>query len=173
MVAVQTILPEGSLQKGIISYPGHQHPPAIRATRNRLLRQANAYQATSQLLHQFAVFSNIIPAGLTALAIAKVSLKGANLFLGKYPKKLLIHIRGQHKDRFICNKRLQVQIGLPSRGFPHETDILTVISPLLSIAGKAMVESSQRRGKAILFAKGSQCLGKCRGPMVVVVSSRT
>lgn len=34
MVAMQTILPEGSLQKGIISYPGHKHPPAIRATRN-------------------------------------------------------------------------------------------------------------------------------------------
>ncbi len=51
-------------------------------------------------------FLQIIPAGLTALAIAKVSLKGANLFLGKYPKKLLIHIRGQHKDRFICQQAL-------------------------------------------------------------------
>ena len=172
MVAMQTILPEGSLQKGIISYPGHQHPPAIRATRNSLLRQANTCQATSQFLHQFAVFPNIIPTGLAALAIAKVSLKGANLFLGKYPKKLLIDISGQHKDRFICNKRLQIQIGLPRRGFPHEADILTVIPPLFPIAGKAMVESSQRRGKAILFAKGSQCLRKCRGPMVVVVSSR-
>ena len=106
MVAVQAILPEGSLQKGIISYPGHQHPPAIRATRNGLLRQANAYLATSQFLHQFAVFPNIIPTGLAALAVAKVSLKGANLFLGKYPKKLLIHIGGQHKSRFIRNKRL-------------------------------------------------------------------
>ena len=172
MVAVQTILPEGSLQEGIISYPGHQHSPAIRATRNSLLRQANTYQATSQFLHQFAVFPNIIPAGLTALAVAKVSLKGANLFLGKYSKKLLIHIGGQNKSRFVRNKRLQVQIGLPSRGFPHEADILTVIPPLFSIAGKAMVESSQRRGKAILFAKGSQCLRKCWGPMVVVVSSR-
>ena len=86
MVAVQAILPEDSLQEGIISYPGHQHPPAIQATRNSLLRQVNAYQATSQFLHQFAVFPNIIPAGLAALAVAKVSLKGANLFLGKYSK---------------------------------------------------------------------------------------
>ena len=171
MVAVQTILPEGSLQEGIISYPGHQHPPAIRATRNSFLRQANTYQVTSQFLHYFAVFPNIIPAGLAALAVAKVSLKGTNLFLGKYPKKLLIDISGQHKDRFICKKRLQIQIGLPSRGFPHEAHILAVISPLLPIAGKAMVESSQRGGKAILFAKGSQCFRKCRGPMVVVVSS--
>ena len=155
MVAVQTILPEGSLQKGIISYLGHQHPSAIRATRNSLLRQANTCPATSQLLHQLAVFPNIIPAGLTALAVAKVSLKGANLFLGKYPKKLLIDISGQHKDRFICNKRLQIQIGLPRRGFPHEAHILAVISPLLPIAGKAMVESSQWGGKAILFAKGA------------------
>ena len=87
MVAVQTILPEGSLQEGIVSYPGHQHPPAIRAARNSFLRQANTCQATSQFLHQFAVFPNIIPAGLTALAVAKFSLKGANLFLGKYSKK--------------------------------------------------------------------------------------
>ena len=171
MVAVQTILPEGSLQKGIISYPGHQHPSAIRATRNSLLRQANTCQATSQLLHQLAVFPNIIPAGLTALAVAKVSLKGANLFLGKYPKKLLIHIRGQHKSRFVRNKRLQVQIWLPRGGLPHEADILTIISPLFPIAGKAMVESSQWGGKSILFPKGSQRLRKCRGPMVVVVSS--
>lgn len=106
MVAVQTILPEGSLQKGIISYPGHQHPPTIRATRNSFLRQANTCQATSQLLHQLTVFTNIIPARLTALAVAKVSLKGANLFLGKYPKKLLIHIGGQNKSRFVRNKRL-------------------------------------------------------------------
>ena len=126
-----------------ISYPGHQHPSAIRATRNSLLRQANTYQATSQFLHQFAVFPNIIPAGLTALAVAKVSLKGANLFLGKYSKKLLIHIGGQNKSRFVRNKRLQFQIGLPSRGFPHEADILTVIPPLFPIAGKAMVESSR------------------------------
>ena len=87
MVAVQTILPEGSLQKGIISYPGHQHPPVIRATGNSFLRQANTHQATGQFLYQFAVFPNIIPTGLAALAVAKVSLKGANLFLGKYPKK--------------------------------------------------------------------------------------
>ena len=106
MVAVQTILPEGSLQEGIISYPGHQHPSAIRATRNNFLRQANTVQAAGQLLHQLAVFPNIIPARLTALAVAKVSLKGADLFLGKYPKKLLIHIGGQHKSRFIRNKRL-------------------------------------------------------------------
>ena len=132
MVAVQVILPEGSLQKGIISYPRHQHPPAIRATRNSFLRQAHTHQATGQFLYQFAVFPNIIPTGLAALAVAKVSLKGANLFLGKYPKKLLIDISGQNKSRFVRNKRLQVQIGLPSRGFPHEADILTVISPLLS-----------------------------------------
>ena len=87
MVAVQVILPEGSLQKGIISYPRHQHPPAIRATGNSFLRQANTHQATGQFLYQFAVFPNIIPTGLAALAVAKVSLKGANLFLGKYPKK--------------------------------------------------------------------------------------
>ena len=87
MVAVQTILPEGSLQEGIISYPGHQHPPAIWATRNSFLRQAHTHQTTGQFLYQFAVFPNIIPTGLAALAVAKVSLKGANLFLGKYPKK--------------------------------------------------------------------------------------
>ena len=108
MVAMQTILPEGSLQEGIVSYPGHQPPPAIRAARNSFLRQANTCQATSQLLHKFAVFPNIIPAGLAALAVAKVSLKGANLFLGKYPKKLLIDISGQHKD----SKILFLELGV-------------------------------------------------------------
>ena len=87
MVAVQVILPEGSLQKGIISYPRHQHPPAIRATGNSFLRQANTHQATGQFLYQFAVFPNIIPAWLATLAAAKVSLKAP---LGFQPSLIVI-----------------------------------------------------------------------------------
>ena len=53
-------------------------------------------------------FPKYHPGRAAALAVAKVPLKGANLFLEKYPKKLLIHIGGQHTDRFICNNCLQI-----------------------------------------------------------------
>ena len=46
------------LQKGIISYPGHQHSPAIRATGNSS-PAGEHLPRTSQFLHQFAVFPNI------------------------------------------------------------------------------------------------------------------
>lgn len=118
------------------------------------------------------VIPNCIPAGLAALTVAKVSLKGADLFLGEHPKKLPVHIGGQHKGGLVRNKRLQIKIGLPGGGLPQKADILTVISPLLPIAGKAVIKSCQRGSKSIPFPKGSQRLRERRRPVVMVVPGR-
>ena len=135
VVAIYLRLPRTPLQKGIVPHPGRQHPPTVRAARNSLVRQMHTLQPIRQFLHHLPILPNIVPAGLAALAVAKVTLKGADLFRGKHPEKLPIHIGRQHKGRLVRHKRPQVQIGLACGSVPYKTDVLAVIPPLLLIAG--------------------------------------
>ena len=86
VVAIYLRLPRTPLQKGIVPHPGRQHPPTVRAARNSLVRQMHTLQPIRQFLHHLPILPNIVPAGLAALAVAKVTLKGADLFRGKHRK---------------------------------------------------------------------------------------
>ena len=146
------LCPIFSLEKTVVPYPWNHHSPAFPAPGDHICLNLNS---VNQLFchrfdHPAGIVENIL-AGLAALAVLKISLESADLFLLENFKKLHIHIGCQDKTGLLAHDFLQIKVRLSWRRLPHKVDILAVISPLFFIAGETVIKSIQRRTEPIIL----------------------